>query len=528
MPKQWQEIIPMMDKIIFAKPNIEEKKPTDSGPNTHKKETWKVIISDDEQQVHEITKLALKHFVFADRELEFISAYTGEETIQAISKNPDTAILLQDVVMESDHAGLKVIKTIREDLKNISVRIILRTGQPGQAPERQVIEDYDINDYKEKTELTSQKLFTLMYSSLRSFRDILALERNKNGLKKIINSTAEIFARQSVEKFLCATLEQLTSLLYKDEDAFICDASRMLIKKHHAKIKIVSAIGEYIDFIGHDAVEVLDSETIQLLNQSLTSKKNIYRPGFYVAYFASYSGDEHLLCFSGPFKLSELDQHLVDMYIKHASISFDNLTLYQKVEKGQQEIVNILATSIETRSKETGNHINRVAEFSVILAKKAGLSPEEIETLKFASPLHDFGKIAIPDLILNKPGKLDADEWMTMKTHAAIGYDLLIQSKDEFLQIGALISNEHHEKWDGSGYPAGKKGQEIHVLGRITAVADVFDALASERCYKKAWPLEDILSYFKEQRGKHFEPLLVDILFDNLEQFTKVLEVYKD
>jgi len=518
----------MKNKLVFAKPKIKENIIVNSNLVEHQKEYWKVIISDDENQVHEITKLALKNFTFADKELEFISVYSGKDTIQAIIENPDTAILLQDVVMETDNAGLDVVKYIRDVLKNNFVRIILRTGQPGQAPERKVIVEYDINDYKEKTELTSQKLFTLMYSSLRSYRDIIALEHNKTGLKRIIDSTAEIFSRQSIEKFLSATLEQLTTLLYKDEDAFMCNVSKMVVKKHSTRIEIISANGEFSDFMGQDINKVLNAQIIELLEQSLHKKKNIYDPGHFIAYFTSYSGDERLLFIKGSFNLSEADKHLVEMYIKHASISFDNLTLYQKVEKGQQEIINILATSIETRSKETGNHINRVAEFSVILAKKIGLSPEVTESLRFASPLHDFGKIAIPDSILNKPDKLDIDEWEIMKTHASIGYELLIQSTDEFLQCGAIISNEHHEKWDGSGYPAGKKGEEIHILGRITAVADVFDALASKRCYKEAWPLEDILAYYQEQRAKHFDPRLVDILFENLDQFTDILERYKD
>ncbi len=516
-----------MNKMVFAKSNAKKEEPEDE--MVIKKAPWKIIISDDEAQIHEITKLALSHFSFADRKLEFISTYTGLDTIQAITDNPDTAILLQDVVMESDDAGLEVVKYIRKELKNKFVRIILRTGQPGQAPERSVIVNYDINDYKEKTELTSQKLFTLMYSSLRSYRDIRALERNKVGLYKIIDSTADIFSRQSVDKFFSATLEQLSSLLYREKDAFMCDISKMVVKKQSTdKIEIISAIGEYANFVGQDVHKVLDTKTIDLLKESLATKKTFYKPGCCIAYFTTHSGDERLLCFKGSFRLSEMDQSLIDLYIKQISISFDNLTLYQKVEQSQQEIVNLLGTSIETRSKETGNHIKRVAEISALLATQYGLPENEIEILKLASPLHDIGKIAIPDTILNKPGKLDKLEWQTMMTHAQVGHDMLMESEGEILQAGAVISHEHHEKWNGKGYPRAIKEKEIHIFGRITAVADVFDALASERCYKKAWPMDKVIELFKEQRGLHFEPRLVDLLLDNLPEYLAILERYKD
>lgn len=517
-----------MEKVVFAKSHSDVMKGISDETLAKKKETWKVIISDDEEQVHEITKLALSHFSFADQELQFISAFTGRDTIEAIKDHPDTAIILQDVVMETDNAGLEVVKYVREVLNNEFVRIILRTGQPGQAPERKVIVDYDINDYKEKTELTSQKLFTLMYASLRSYRNILTIERSKAGLQKILNTTAEIFSRQSLDKFMSATLMQLTSLLHNNDDALMCNVSRFKSGEQANKLEITSAIGEYTDLIGQNVNNVLNVRIVNLLNQSLANKKNIYQSGCCVAYFSSRAGDEQLLYFKGSFNLSEVDKHLVDLFIKQVSISYDNLTLYEKVEQGQQEIVNLLGTSIETRSKETGNHIKRVAEFSYILAKKWGLNNEECEVLKLASPLHDLGKIGIPDAILNKPGKLDADEWEIMMTHTELGYDMLIESDCEILQAGAFISHEHHEKWDGSGYPKGKKGEDIHIYGRITAVADVFDALASERCYKKSWPMEDILMYFKEQRGLHFDPLLTDILLENVEQFTNVLERYKD
>ena len=151
-------------------------------------ESWKLIIADDEEEIHTVTQMVLEDTVFENKKIQFISAFSGAETIRLITENPDTAVILLDVVMETDDAGLKVARYIREDLKNNLVRIILRTGQPGQAPERKVITEYDINDYKEKTELTAQKLYTAVLSSLRSYRDLNIIEMNKVNLEAIINN----------------------------------------------------------------------------------------------------------------------------------------------------------------------------------------------------------------------------------------------------------------------------------------------------------------------------------------------------
>lgn len=202
--------------------------------------------------------------------------------------------------------------------------------------------------------------------------------------------------------------------------------------------------------------------------------------------------------------------------------------LYEELNETQREIIYKLGEIGESRSSETGQHVKRVAEYSKLLAQKIGLDSKDVNKLFMASPMHDIGKIGIPDSILNKNGKLDSSEWEIMKTHAQLGYDILKNSKREILQAAGIVSYTHHEKWDGSGYPLGLKGEEIHIFGRITAIADVFDALGSERVYKKAWPLEDILKLFNEEKGKHFDPSLIDVFMNNLDDFLEIKEKYKD
>lgn len=194
----------------------------------------------------------------------------------------------------------------------------------------------------------------------------------------------------------------------------------------------------------------------------------------------------------------------------------------------QREVIFNLGQIAEGRSKEIGNHVKRVAEYSKLLAEKVGLPERQVELIKLASPMHDIGKIAIPDTILNKPGRLTKEEFEIMKTHTTLGYEMLKNSKGKILQLAAEIALTHHEKWDGTGYPQGLKGEDIPITGRITAIADVFDALGSPRVYKHAWNLDEILTYFKEQRGKHFDPKLVDLFFENLDQLLIIREQYSD
>jgi response regulator RpfG family c-di-GMP phosphodiesterase len=341
--------------------------------------SWKVLIADDHEEVHRVTRMVFADFVFEDRGLTLLYAYSAEETKRLLKEHPDIAVILLDVVMEEDDSGLKVVRYIREELGNKKIRIILRTGQPGEAPESRVITEYDINDYKEKTELTSQKLFTAMIASLRSYRDL---------------------------------------------------------------------------------------KMIQLLNE-------------------------------------EIDQT-------------------------QKEIIFTLGEIAETRSKETGYHVKRVAEYSRLLASLYGLSEDESELIRMASPMHDIGKIAISDDILNKPGKLTPEEYNLMKTHSQIGYEMLKHSDRAIMKAAAIIAQQHHEQYNGNGYPQGLQGENIHLYGRLTAIADVFDALASDRVYKKAWELERIIGLFREQRGEHFDPVLTDLFLEHIDEFWAIREQYVD
>ncbi|AYJ80366.1 response regulator receiver protein [Aliarcobacter cryaerophilus ATCC 43158] len=206
----------------------------------------------------------------------------------------------------------------------------------------------------------------------------------------------------------------------------------------------------------------------------------------------------------------------------------EDITANKEIEELQKEVIFTMGSIAEFRSKETGEHIKRVAKYSKILATAYGLCEDEVDMLELASPMHDIGKIAIPDAILNKPGKLTDEEFDIIKTHAQKGHDMLGISNRPLFKVASQIALSHHEKYDGTGYPNNLKAENIPIFGRITALADVFDALGSDRCYKKAWDIEKVFEFIKEQKGKHFDPKLVELFFENIDQILKIRDDYKD
>ncbi|WP_019557227.1 DUF3369 domain-containing protein [Thiomicrorhabdus arctica] len=499
----------------------------------HKMQPWKVLIVDDEPDVHKITKLVLESVTFENKNVELLHAYSAaeaKEVLQRQPKNAPIAVAFIDVVMETDTAGLDLVKYIREEMDNHITRIILRTGQPGQAPEESVIKDYDINDYKSKTELTSSKLKTTLYASLRSYRDIMTIDNHRVGLQKVLKAIGNISSETNLRSLTSLILSQIATVLDLEEDAMYCTVLTTPTQQDHngQQFKVLAKAGDLFSELKEDEICTLPPEVHTLFQQSYQQKSSIQKGIEFVAYISNDLGEENLLYVRKSQPLSELNLHLLDIFIDNFVKAHTALTLKDEVEQSQSELVHILGEAVEVRSKETGSHVKRVGQISYILAKAYGLNKFDCALIKLASPLHDVGKVSIPDHVLNKPGRHDEDERQIMQSHAEVGYNILSKSKSASLKTAALISLEHHEHWDGGGYPAGKIGDETHVMSRITGLADVFDALGSKRCYKEPWPIERIVDLISEQKGKQFEPRLVDLLLEYLDEIKMVRTLYPD
>jgi response regulator RpfG family c-di-GMP phosphodiesterase len=487
---------------------------------------WHILVIDDEPGIHQVTEMVFRGFKFDGRPLKISNAYSAKAGREIMETCDNIALAIVDVVMETDHAGLDLVRYIREDLQNHYTRLVLRTGQPGQAPEEQIIINYDVDDYKDKTELTSNKLITLLYATLRSYRSICVIDQHRRSLEQVILSSTEIFEANTLSTFASAVLEQICTLLHFKNAIFYCASlNEDLVEIEN--YQVLAATGDLSKY-QKKTKQQLPAHVLESFNKAQQDKRSFLQGDSYTGYFTTSHGSENLLFISIGKNLTEMDHQLLDIYANNIAITYENLLLNDEIIETQKELAYILGEAVEQRSKETGSHVKRVAMYSYLLAKQSGLNEADAQTIKLASPLHDVGKIAIPDKILKKPGKFEPEEWDIMKSHAQIGADLLSNSDNEVINMGKIIAGQHHERWEGGGYPKNLKGEEIHIAGRITALADVFDALGCKRCYKDPWPLADILAEIDKQKGKHFDPTLVELLHENLDDFLKIREAYPE
>jgi putative nucleotidyltransferase with HDIG domain len=482
--------------------------------------SWTVLIVDDEEDVHKITRITLKGFSFQGRGIRLLSAYSGDDVKTILAKEKDVALVLLDVVMEEEDTGLKLVEYIRNDLENSSIRIVLRTGQPGKAPEQTVISRYDINDYKTKPEFTAQKLFTCVTACLRAYENLKAIERNRAGLESIINSAAIVFENPSFAKFGHRILEQLHVILNLDRNADTDSAYFMGLPA--GQILLMAGTGAYGDREGTPLEEVVPESVLKEYEQLASTGGEVFLTDQYLGVFKFKRGFLNLLYLKTSVPLGGVEKYLLRIYAHNISIGFDNIRLAREIINTQKEVILTLGEVVETRSQETAHHVTRVAEVCYCLARQLGLDERTAELLRLGSPMHDVGKIGVPEAILNKPGKLTADEFEIIKAHARTGYEILKKSNRSIMTTAAIVAHQHHERWDGKGYPQGLKGKNIHVFGRIAAIADVFDALSHKRCYKEAWSLEKIVDLFKREAGHQFDPELVVIFLANIKEFVGV------
>jgi response regulator RpfG family c-di-GMP phosphodiesterase len=479
---------------------------------------WRVLIVDDDPSVQAVTRLVLGSLTFENRQIEIVSAMSAQEAYRLLEAGQEFALAIIDVVMETEHAGLDLVKSIREDLKLDALRIVLRTGQPGQAPERDVIERYEINDYKDKTELTATKLRTAVFAALRGYRDLRAIASHRESLMRVLDSMTLVLKSSSLHRFATAVLDEVMKLVPGAESAFYCvtqptgDGDSRL---HHT----LAATGTFLNLRQSSALDDLPDHVAKAVSSALQSRSSVVVTGGHVTYQRSDAGYESVLFFQIGRELSDIERQLLTLFCANIALTYQNLLVNEDALDTQREMAYMLGEAVEHRSRETGAHVQRVAHYAERLAQLYGLSERECLLLKRAAPLHDLGKVAIPDHILHKPGRLDSDEWEIMKQHAQIGADILNQSQRAILQKASELAGAHHEKWDGSGYPRGLIGEAIPLSGRIVAIADVFDAVSTERAYKAAWSREKVTLFMQQQSGQHFDPHLIELFLGNEETF---------
>ena len=485
---------------------------------------WRVLIVDDDVDVHAVTRLALRNVSFKGRELELFSAYSGKEAFAILRDTPDIALVLLDVVMETDDAGLILARRIREELNNTIVRVVLRTGQPGQAPEQRVIIDYDINDYKAKTELTTQKLFTTVISALRAYESLMMLERSRIGLGKILAGATNLYQIHSLREFASGVLNQVSAILDVGADGVLC-----LMQGGAGEPTVVAATGSYAALA--DAEHMPQAHPLSAtITKAFLEKRSQFEHPANVLFIHTESERELAISVTPPWPLAQIQRDLLEVFCQRIAAAFDNLYMFGQLRRAQEATVVALADLAEFRDGDTGGHVRRVQGLSTAIAhelQRRGvyadeITPQLLDMIGLASILHDVGKVATPDRVLLKPGRHDDAERSEMRLHAGVGQTILERAANmvdgvSYLTYGAQIAGAHHEHFDGAGYPNGLKGRAIPIAARIVAVVDVFDALLHQRPYKEPWPHSEVLQYIVERSGKQFDPEVVTALLAVIE-----------
>lgn len=455
-----------------------------------------ILVVDDEPRNIQVVSNVLKEI----NECHILYATNGEQALQRAEKNEIDLILLDMMMPVLD--GLETCKRLKGDSRYTSIPIIFLTAKND---EESLLKAFDAGavDYISKPFLRRELIARVTtHLNLRITQKSLASELSDN--KELLKQYKKIVDQSSI-----VTKSDPNGRITYANDNF-CTISGYTLEE---------LIGKPHSIVRHPEMSTAFYkemwETIRAKRPWNGIVKNLTKEGKVYIVDAVVS----------PILNSK------DEIVEYISLRKDItpiIELKEEIEATQKELILMLGNVGENRSKETAAHVRRVAEYAKILAAAYGLSPSECETLWSTATMHDIGKVAIPDHILNKPGKLTEEEFEIMKTHAETGYSFFKNSSRPLLHAAAIVAHEHHERWDGLGYPRGLAGEDIHIFGRITAIADVFDALGTKRVYKKGWNINEILTYFKEQSAKQFDPTLVELLLENVDQFLLINDTYQD
>ncbi|NVO05089.1 MAG: DUF3369 domain-containing protein [Rhodoferax sp.] len=470
---------------------------------------WKILVVDDEPDVRHLTAINLRDFEYVERGLQLIEAGSSIEAREKLAEHPDIAVALIDVVMETDDAGLRLVQYIRQDLGNSLMRLVIRTGQPGMAPERFVIDHFDSNDYRDKTELTVQKLYATVRLSLKSYRDLQTIELNRQGLSRILAVTPDLYTlhRDRLEDYFRGVLMQLIGICKLGHSGMISTIDGMVMTVEGKDIQIRAGAGEFEANPNNDSRR---TQIVELCTKTVTGQANAegLRAGSAVIPLAVGKTVFGFVYLEAAEDISRGDRELIQVLANQCAAGLENFRLHHSLEESYEEAIDMLGQVAEFKDSATGAHIRRIQEYTYRLALELGHSREASLAYAKASRLHDIGKVGIPDVILRKPGKLAVDEFEVIKQHSKIGDSILKRSPA--MAAARIVARSHHEHWDGNGYPDGLQGENIPFVARLVAVVDVFDALLSARPYKGPWQVDQAIAEIQRGAGKHFDPSIAE------------------
>lgn len=493
------------------------------------KTPWKILIADDDADVHATTRMALRGAGFRGRALEFLDAYSGAETLTVLQDNPDTAIVFLDVIMETEDAGLGTVRAIRDSGFNL-VRIIIRTGFPGQAPERSVIVDYDIHDYKEKTGLSVQKLFTSVISALRAYDDLVALESHRRGLMSVLESVSA-FDFNAVKRYVTRMLAEFINLA-RIGSGNVVAVSRRSVSPERAPT-VLAAIGDWPATGDQVTMDDLPAAISGLLAESLERRQSLVGHGGRTL-FSHHHGVDLVVFATGDDAFALADEVLLDVLLINVCQAISNQGTFADMASDRDAVLHGLALRAEhwdDRARRPDDslaaELERLARLTEAVARRLDTTlgfPDRIDScflrdIGCAAMLHDLGNESISALLLAKSGFYAPEERAQMQEHVAAGVRALKTFSCGASQTGALeLAREivacHHERFDGVGYPGRLQGDAIPLAARLVAVADAYVAMTSPRPHRPALDASVACKEIKAGEGRQFDPRIVQAFLE--------------
>lgn len=482
--------------------------------------SWKVLVVDADPMTARRVDDALAGFRHDGRSVTVLRGCSTADAQVILRDHPDIAAVFIDPVLETADAGLRLVTMIRRGLGNPSARVILCPAYADAGIERLSVENYEINVLRTKTELSSEQIRLTVLETLRIIDKILDLEANREGIARLSAASSGLFDFRTPRFFYANFLIQLNSIAQLPGDAVFCLLDH---GEPEAVLRVQGGTGRFRALSGHVldrathptvAAALADAEAASRVMQGDAGLTLPFPCGNGITGFAFLGGYRHL---------TPLDWQLLDLFRTKAASALGSFLLLQEAQASQRAVVQALAQIAEFKDVAAPGHLKRIQRVVTETARtlhaggeyRKELTDEAIERIGLASMLHDIGMISVPDEMLHTFGELTDEQLQVYHRHTEIGRRILLDTttatsgRNALLIAAAEIAGSHHERFDGSGYPHGLKGTEIPLSGRIVAIADMFDALISNRYQETAWPVPAALRWVEEQAGTDFDPVVV-------------------
>ena len=503
----------LADELVLLEPDAQ-------GPVASCSQPWKIMVVDDDADVHDATQLALATVRFRNRGLSFVHAYSAAEACQLLEEHNDVAVMLLDVVMETDDAGLRAIQLIRAAGHEM-VRVVLRTGHPGYVPQQEVVVSYDIHSYLEKASLDFTRLFSALISALRAYDDLLKIEQHRQSVVTILD-TVSWFDFRSLRRYLSRMLAELASIAGIDIENLVL----AMRSSQNLVAEPTDAQAPFVQLVDCITGSPLSDEERTFIAKTFDQGAGGSSPHGSTYHRAAF-GVELVVFSRDPQAMEQADLTLLEMLLAKIAQALDNHDTFSTILSERDSLMR----SFVMQGEQWGGHdAHELESIQTLSRKTAALLRQQLHftdeiddwfifSISTACSFHDVGLREVPHRLFESEGALSPEDRALMRHHADAGVELLRERMSGLLgsrlyAMAEAIIHEHHERHDGSGYPAGLSGEAISVAARISGVTDTYVAMTSARPWRPALSPDEAIAYIRAQRDVLFDSRVVDAFLE--------------